>query len=371
MEQQRPIRVLLIGPSQRFVGGQAVQAERLLHWLGQSEEVRMAFQPIDPQLPGALAELQKIKFLRTMITMALYLGMLTARVWRYDILHVFTASYWSYNLWPLTALGFAKLFRKKIILNYRDGQCEDHLDNWPMAAPTIRMMTRVVTPSDSLLPVFRRHGIEALHIPNVIDSTTFSYRERGKLRPLILHNRMLDPLYNVQCTLRAFGRVQARYPEASLTLAHDGPSRGELEGYARKLGLRNCRFIGKVGQGEIAALYDAHDIYVTTPNLDCLPGSLLECFASGIPIVATRVGGIPFMTEHGKTALLADKDDDAGVAEGLMRLLEEPELAAKLARNGREALGAYSGPRVRDQWFALYRELVRRPSTISHERIVS
>ena len=175
--------------------------------------------------------------------------------------------------------------------------------------------------------------------------------------PAILHNRMLDKLYNVPCTLRAFQRIQARYPEATLTLAHDGPSRTELEELGRSLGLRNCRFIGKVRQSEIAELYDAHDIYITTPNFDCLPGSLLECYASGIPVVATRAGGIPFMAEHEKTAMLVEKDDDRGVAECVFRLLENPEFAATIASHAYAALEDYSGERVREQWLALYREL--------------
>ena len=92
---QRPIRVLLVAPSLYILGGQAVQAKRLLEWLGDRPEVEMGFQPINPKLPGVWRGLQEVKLVRTVITTVLYWGMLTARAWRYDILHVFTASYWS------------------------------------------------------------------------------------------------------------------------------------------------------------------------------------------------------------------------------------------------------------------------------------
>ncbi len=357
---QRPIRVLLIAPSLHILGGQAVQAKRLLEWLGSRPEVSMGFQPINPKLPGVLVRLQEVKLLRTLITATLYLSMMTARAWRYDILHVFTASYWSYTLWSLPALFLAKLYGKKIILNYRDGQCEDHLENWKSAVPTIRMMDRVVTPSAYLVEVFRRFGIAADHISNVIDVEPFHYRQRRKLRPLILHNRILDSLYNIRCALRAFKRVLGRYPEATLTLAHDGPLRGELEAYAEEIGLRNYRFIGKVPYAKIPALYDEHDIYITTPDTDCFPGSLLECYASGIPVVATKAGGIPYIAEHEKTALLVEKDDDAGVAANVCRLLEDEALVERMTMNARAATGLYLGQQVRDEWVAMYRAVQDR-----------
>ena len=362
-----PIRVLLIAPSLHILGGQAVQAKRLLEWLGPRPELEMGFQPINPKLPGRLARLQEIKLVRTAITMGLYWGMLAARAWRYDILHVFTASYWSYTFWSLPALFFAKLYGKKIILNYRDGQCEDHLENWPSAVPTIKMMTRVVTPSGYLVEVFRKYGIAADHISNVIDLESFTYRRRSKLRPLILHNRILDKLYNIHCTLRAFQRVREKYPQATLTLAHDGPLRQELEDYAKSIGLSNYRFIGKVPYAKVPELYDQHDVYVTSPDTDCFPGSLLECYASGLPVVATRAGGIPDIADDEQTALLVEKNDDAGMAACVIRLLEDEALVERLTKNAREATKLYLGERVRDEWVVLYEQVAGRRVKVARE----
>src|SRR3954454_13005484 len=107
---KRKTRVLLIAPSLHILGGQAVQAQRLISWLRQSGAIDIDFQPINPKLPGPFRLLQEIKLLRTGITFVLYIAALTLRTWRYDILHVFTASYWSYTLWTIPALVFAKLF---------------------------------------------------------------------------------------------------------------------------------------------------------------------------------------------------------------------------------------------------------------------
>ena len=107
----------------------------------------------------------------------------------------------------------------------------------------------------------------------------------------------------------------------------------------------------------IAELYDQADIYITTPNIDCMPGSLLECMASGLPIVATRAGGIPYLVADRKTALLVDLDDDEGVARSCFELLDDPDLVERLTSAGREEVERYQCGPVRDAWVTLYREL--------------
>ena len=356
MGEQRTIRVLLIAPSLRILGGQSVQATRLIACLGEIPSLQIAFQPINPKLPDWIAA---IPFFRTACSFIAYCTMLTARAWRYDILHVFSASYYSYSLWTLPALFFAKLYGKKIVLNYRDGQAEDHLKNWRSAIPTIRMMDAIVSPSGFLVDVFAKFGLRAQSVSNIIDMSQFRFRGRRKLRPLFLHNRILEPLYNIQCTLRAFALIQERYPEARLTLAHDGPSRGELERFARELKLRNTEFIGRVPHGKVADLYDAADIYLTSPDFDCMPGSVLECFASGLPVIATQAGGIPYIATDGETALLVPRNDHQAMAACAFRLLEDEALVERLTTRAYEECKRFCAGPVRDQWFALYQRLLK------------
>ena len=352
-----PLRVLLIAPSLEITGGQAVQASRLLEAFRMVRGLRVDFMPLNPALRGPLAPLANIRFLRTCLRSVLYNTRLLTRVPAYDVLHVFTASYWSYSLWTIPALLYAKLFRRPIVVNYRDGQLEDHLQTWRSALPTLRRMDAIVAPSRFLVDVLARYGIAATSISNIIDRERFSFRPRPQPRPRFLHNRMLDPLYNVPCTLRAFRIIQDRYPSASLVIAHDGPSRRELEQLAAQLGLRNCRFVGQVPQRRISELYDEADIYLTSPNLDCMPGSLLECYASGLPVVATEAGGIPYIATHEETALLVPLNDHEAMARQALRLIEEPGLAERIAANAyRYCLEFAEGP-VSRQWLTLYREL--------------
>ena len=354
-----PMRVLLVAPSFDILGGQSVQASRIRKEMESVADVDMRFLPINPRLPAPLQWLKKIRYVRTAANFTHYLLLLLAKAARVDILHVFSASYWSYNFWALPAILVGRAFGRKVILNYRDGQCADHMENWPMALPTVRLAHAVVTPSGFLVDVFAGFKITAREIRNFIDVSRFQWRDRAPVRPVFMTNRILEPLYNVPCVLRAFRRIQDRYAEASLTIAHDGPLRASLEAMTAELRLNNVQFLGRVPPVEIPRLYTDADIYLTTPNIDCMPGSLLECMASGLPIVATNAGGIPYIVRDEETALLVNLDDDEAVADRCFRLLSDPELVRGLAARGREAVVEYAPERSRDQWVALYRELLR------------
>ncbi len=355
-------RVLLIAPSLDILGGQAVQANYLLSFMADVPGVTVTFFPINPRPPKPFLWIRKIRFLRTLVTFGLYTTQLVWEARKHDILHIFSAGLYSYTLWTIPALLLGRVYRKKLILNYHDGQAEQHITQWRTARPTIALADRIVTPSFFLVDVFAKHGIQARSIFNIMDASWFKYRKRRKVRPVFLANRILEPLYNVECILRAFKIVQAHYPDASLTVAHDGPSRHALERFANDLQLRNTQFVGKVPREGVADLYDAHDIYLTSPNIDCMPVSLLECFASGLPIVATNAGGIPYIVKDRETALLVSINDHEALAARAMELLENPDLVEYLTDNGLKELRRYDWGPVRDQWGGLYRELAAEKS---------
>ncbi len=351
------VSLLLIGPSMDILGGQAVQVRRLLGILEDVPDIEVTFLPINPRPPRPFLWVLSIRGLRTIVTFAQYIVRLAWTIPQHEVIHIFSAGLTSYALWTVPALLLARLWRKKIILNYHDGQGDQHLTEWRSAKPTIALADRVVTPSGFLVDVFRKHDIEARSIVNIIDTSRFIYRKRRKLRPVFMTNRILEPLYNVECILRAFSIIQKSYPEATLTIAHDGPSKSSLEEMARDLKLENTRFIGRVPHEKVTELYDAADIYLTSPNIDNMPVSLLECFAAGLPIVATKVGGIPYVATDRESALLVERNDHEALAARSMELLQNEDLVEHITNGGLEAVKRYHPAPVREQWSALYREL--------------
>ncbi|MBV9925936.1 MAG: glycosyltransferase family 4 protein [Acidobacteria bacterium] len=355
----RPVRVLMTAPSLDMLGGQSRQSAMLRERLREESSVEVTFLPVNPRLPGPLGRLQEVKYVRTVLTTLLYWAKLLLAAPRCDVLHVYSASYYSYLLSAAPALLVGKLYGKKTILNYHSGEAEDHLRNWRTALPTMRLADAFAVPSGYLVDVFARFGLRARAIHNIIELDHFRFRERAPLRPVFLTSRLLEPLYNVGCVLRAFALIQQRYPEASLKVAADGWQRPELEELARTLGLRNTEFVGAVPFERMPDVYDAADVYLTATNLDNMPGSIVECLACGLPVVTTDAGGIPYIVTHEETCLMVGLNDHEAMAAAALRLLEDPELVRAIARNGREHCRRFSWSLVQGEWLRLYHEVAR------------
>ena len=129
----KPIRICLVAPSIDILGGQAVQASRLLERLREIEGLEVDLLPVNPRLPGVFGRLQKIKYVRTLLTESTYIVQLARRLRHYDVVHIFSASYLSFVLAPTPALLLSKLFGTRTVLNYHSGEAQDHLERWRTA----------------------------------------------------------------------------------------------------------------------------------------------------------------------------------------------------------------------------------------------
>jgi glycosyltransferase involved in cell wall biosynthesis len=227
----------------------------------------------------------------------------------------------------------------------------------------MRLAHAIVVPSGYLVDVFARFGVAARSIFNFVDVDAIPYRRRGNTRAVFLSNRNFEAHYNVACVLRAFARVQREVPEATLIVAGAGPERDALHALARQLGLRNVDWRGAVPPKEMAQLYNEADVYLNAPSIDNMPNSIIEAYAAGLPIITTDAGGIPYIAEHDRTALVVRSDDDAAMAEAALRILRDTGLAVRLADSGREdCLTKYTWPSVRDEWVQLYSGLAAMSS---------
>src|SRR5262245_35109864 len=357
--RRRPIRVCHIAPSLDMLGGQSIQAARLLEGLKEAAEVEAELLPINQTLPGPLRRLQRIKYVRTVVNTLATLILLIIRLPRYDIAHVYAASYFSFLLAPAPAVLLAKLYGKRVIMHYHSGEAADHLSHWRwMAAPVIRLADIVIVPSGYLVDVFARFGLRARAIFNIAILDKYRFRGRKPFRPVFFTSRLHEPIYNVPCVLRAFALIQKRYPEARLTVGGDGWQRPRLEQLARDLKLRNTIFTGRIPFDHMPGVYDAHDIYLTATDIDNMPSSITECFAAGLPVVTTKAGGLPYIVKHEETGLMVECDDHEALAANAIRLLEDQELAAAIARRAREECARYEWSQVKGRWLAVYRALV-------------
>jgi glycosyltransferase involved in cell wall biosynthesis len=352
------LRILIVAASLDILGGQAVQAERLVRHLQKVSSVEVSFLPINPRLPGKLRKLQSIKYVRTLTTSILYSLNLLREVRKYDVIHIFSASYLSFLIAPTPAILAARLYGKKIVLNYHSGEAEDHLRQWRRSTiPILNLADRIVVPSEYLVRVFKSFGIKASAIFNIIELDRFPFRERLVLRPIFLSNRNLEPHYGVDCVLRAFALIQQRVPDAALTVVGNGSQRPALEKLKNELKLKNTLFTGQIEHDQINQQYSNADVFLNGSRIDNQPLSILEAFACGLPVLTTDAGGIPFVVTDGETGFVVPVDDCAALADRALKLLSESGTAATIARQARAECIKYTWKVVCDQWLQLYREL--------------
>jgi glycosyltransferase involved in cell wall biosynthesis len=316
--------------------------------------------PIDPDFPHGAGWVRRVPYLRTLLNQSLYLPSLLA-LRRSDIVHVSSASYWSFVIAPLPAMIMGRLSSKPVILNYHSGEAADHLAQWGLLIhPWLSLADEIVVPSEYLRQVFASHGYEARVIHNTVETSRFVYRVRDPLRPRLLCTRNFEWYCGVDQTLRAFKRIQRTYPDATLEIAGAGSGERDLRALARSLNLTGVRFLGAIAPSDMPALHERNDILLNSSVIDNQPLSILEAMASGMPIVSTGTGDIVNMIEHGVSGTIVPQKDPDAMAAAVVQLLRHPVRARAMAARAAERLNRYSWNVVGAQWSALYSEMMQR-----------
>ncbi len=346
-----------MAPSLAVTGGQSIQAECLKNHLLHYTQAEVVFVSSTPESISSGSLLQRTRYLRTVFNTLSYLYRLLKAIRKGGVIHIFTAAYYQLILVSAPALILAKLWRRPAILHYHDGRAQDHLQNWPLSRHLLKLPLAIVVPSGFLTEVFQKFGFSTLCVSNILETPQIPFRKRRILSPRFLHNRGMESVYNVECTIRAFHIIQQHYPEASLTLAHDGPLRGSLQRLVEELRLRNVVFTGALPHEEMLKLYNEADIYLSSADADNMPGSILESFAAGLPVVATSAGGTPWILTDKVNGLSVPCGDYQAMAAAALKLLENPEFALKLATHASEGLSQYNGDLIGLQWLRIYQQI--------------
>jgi len=347
------IKILLVAPSMKIVGGQSIQAQRLLDAFAADEKIEFEFVANNPETP-----FQNVKFLRTALASVKFWFQLFRKISKIRVVHVFSSGTTSYIISTLPPFFIARLFGKKTILHYHTGEAETHLKNWKLTAKsTMKRFDKIVVPSQFLVDIFARFDLKAKAIFNFVEGEKFAFRERNPLKPVFLSNRNFEAHYRVGDVLRAFRLIQNRFPEARLLIAGGGSEEKKIKKLAGELKLENAEFLGRIENEAMPKIYDKADIYLNSSIVDNMPLSIIEAFSCGLAVVSTDAGGIPYICENGETALLVGKNDYESLASEAIRLLEDDELARKIIANARRECVKYSPENIRVEWSKLYQDL--------------
>lgn len=176
--------------------------------------------------------------------------------------------------------------------------------------------------------------------------------------PSILAMGSLAPQKGFDILLRAFRVIRQRIPAARLTIAGDGPEGPRLRGLADSLGIADAvTFPGLVTGDAKVALFSRAWIFVSSSRREPFANVILEAMAAGRAVVATRVGGNVEMVEDELDGLLVEPEDPDGLAQAVLRLLEDRERASAMGRAAWRRAEAFSWDAMVDRYEMLYREL--------------
>lgn len=300
--------------------------------------------------------------LRTLVREFVFLVRLVATVARADVVHVFACSYLYYYFHVLPAVLLTRLFQKRVVVNYRGGEAAYFFSGMAgFTVPLMRRADRVVVPSEYLREIFCRLGVAAQVIRNPVSMDGFAYREPRSVdgrRVRFICTRNFAVYYDVRTVVRAFAMVRGVLKEATLVLVGDGPLRGEVEKAIDDCGVRDAVSLrGTLDSRGVARELALADVFVNASRVDNYPVSILEAFATGVPVVTTAAGGIPRLVEHEVDALVVPVGDVEALGQGMLRLATDCELRCRLARNARAKADAHSWAHVGALWHELYNRL--------------
>jgi len=242
--------------------------------------------------------------------------------------------------------GLQKMFFRSFRLDRTTWRGKLHSE-WPFLV-TLRLIDRLVTGTSSMAAYyantfgFPRERIVV--VPNEVDVRRFAsdsadeWRRRLHARhcPLVLFVHRLAPRKGAALLPELVERVAQDVPNVLFAIAGDGPSRLELEREIIRRGLDDrVRILGRVPNREIGGLFAAGDVFVMPSLEEGFPRVLLEAMASGLPFVASDVGGVADICATEQRGCLVAVDDVASFAKKTTELLLDPARRAQLAAAGR------------------------------------
>ena len=348
------LHVGLVGPVPPPNGGMANQTAQLARLL-RGEGLIVTLVPTNAAYrPRPIA---RIPFVRALFRLVPYVAALWRTAGRCDVMHLMANSGWSWHLCATPAIWIGRLRGTPVIVNYRGGEAASFLER---SAATVRTSMRrasaLIVPSGFLQAVFERFGLAASIVPNIIDTAHFSNPQpHREFRRRLLVARNLEPIYDNETAIRALQIVRRSHPDATLTIAGSGPLAGALRELAERLGVADAVvFAGRLERDAMANAYREADIAINPSRVDNMPNSVLEALASGVPVVRTDVGGVPFIVKDGQTALLVPAQSPEVMAQAIERLIADSGLAGTLINNGLSEVEKYTWRRVWPVLSAIY-----------------
>ena len=225
---------------------------------------------------------------------------------------------------------------------------EEHRETYPLMFDQAAAIIAVSRSMQRKLISMGAPAEKVHYNPYGIDCSTFGGAQPGNAPPLFIAVGRFVEKKAPQVTLRAFSQVYRKFPSAQLRMIGDGPLLDECKKLASSLGIASAvTFLGAQQHAAVQAemrgarSFLQHSVEAASGDCEGTPLGILEAGASGLPVVATRHAGIPDVVIEGETGFLIDEHDVDGMAAHMLRLLEEPETAARMGAAARNHISTH------------------------------
>jgi len=209
---------------------------------------------------------------------------------------------------------------------------------------------------------------DAIRIPNGIDASKFKptknnvraiYEIKADEKLLIFVGRFV-PLKNLPFLIKEIKEVVKLDSKIKLMLVGEGPLYNQIVDLVSRLNLQNhVVFTGRIPHDDLAKYYSAADVFVLTSSYDNSPNALLEAMACGLPIIATRVGGIPMLVEYGINGVLIENNNIGEFKEAVLKLVNNSGLCKKMGeRNRTMVTKKYSWSKSAEKFLEIYERIL-------------
>ena len=241
------------------------------------------------------------------------------------------------------------------VLTYHGGGGERFFDKNTCLVKHYLMRTDAnIVLSGFLAKVFDKHHIPHTIIPNIIELDDKQYRLRETLKPNFICTRAHEELYNIPCILRAFQKTLTELPEATLTLVGGGSQHEALMKMVEEMRLKNVTFTGRIDNKEIYQYLNQADVMLSAPTVDNMPVSLLEAMNAGLLVISSRVGGVPYMIDEGRTGLLFKNDNNQELAEKMLWTIENTTSTMVMTLTAHQEVKKYRWENIKEKIYAAY-----------------
>jgi glycosyltransferase involved in cell wall biosynthesis len=266
-------------------------------------------------------------------------------------------------VWAEIVCQLLDTLRKPYILALHGGNLPIFARRWPARVKRLLSGAVAVTsPSNYLQEEICLYRENIVLIPNPLDVKSYRFRLRSTPTAHLVWLRAFHHVYNPHMVPLFMAELRETFPEITLTMI--GPDKGDgalqkTQNQIKKLGLQHhIDIVLGIPKVQVPKRLEQGDIFINTTSVDNTPVSVMEAMACGLCIVSTRVGGIPYLLEDEKDALLVPPNDQQAISAAVERILNDSGLAERLSRNARNKAEGFDWSVILQKWEALFKEVL-------------